>query len=52
MPKRIPPPPRAEEKLKKPDEHLARLMENYPFMRFFFPIIGWALYLYGMPDGR
>ena len=40
-----------EEKLKKPDENLARLMEDYPLVRAFFPIIGWALYLYGMPDG-
>lgn len=39
------------DKLQKPDEHLARMMEQYPFIRFFFPIVGWPLYLYGMPDG-
>jgi len=40
-----------EEKLNKPEEKLARMMEGYPVVRAFFPIIGWALYLYGMPDG-
>jgi omega-3 fatty acid desaturase (delta-15 desaturase) len=39
------------DKLEKPDEHLARMMEKYPFIRFFFPFVGWPLYLYGMPDG-
>ena len=39
------------DKLEKPDEHLARMMEKFPFIRFFFPFVGWPLYLYGMPDG-
>jgi len=39
------------DKLEKPDEDLARLMDKYPFVRFFFPFVGWPLYLYGMPDG-
>ena len=39
------------DKLEKEDEHLARMMEKFPFIRFFFPFIGWQLYLYGMPDG-
>ena len=39
------------DKLEKPDEGWARLMEQYPSLRFFFPFIGWPLYLYGMPDG-
>jgi omega-3 fatty acid desaturase (delta-15 desaturase) len=39
------------DKLENPDEGLARMMESYPWMRFFFPFVGWPLYLYGMPDG-
>jgi len=39
------------DKLQKEDEKLARLMDSYPFIRFFFPFFGWAIYLYGMPDG-
>lgn len=26
-------------------------MERFPLVRAVFPIVGWALYLYGMPDG-
>jgi len=40
-----------KEKLEKPDYELARAMENYPWMRLLFPIVGWPIYLYGMPDG-
>lgn len=39
------------DKLANPEEGLARMMEQYPFIRFFFPFVGWPLYLYGMPDG-
>jgi acyl-lipid omega-3 desaturase len=40
-----------EEKLRQPEFELARAMENYPLMRLLFPIVGWPIYLYGMPDG-
>jgi len=39
------------EKLRNPDEGLARLMDQFKLVRFFFPFIGWPLYIYGMPDG-
>jgi omega-3 fatty acid desaturase (delta-15 desaturase) len=39
------------DKLQRPDEGLARIMDNYPMVRFFFPFFGWIIYLYGMPDG-
>jgi len=39
------------DKLEKPDEELARLMDRNPWVRFFFPFFGWLIYLYGMPDG-
>jgi omega-3 fatty acid desaturase (delta-15 desaturase) len=34
-----------------PDFELARQMESYTWMRFLFPFIGWAVYLFGLPDG-
>jgi acyl-lipid omega-3 desaturase len=34
-----------------PEFALARAMENYTWMRFLFPFIGWAIYLFGLPDG-
>ena len=34
-----------------PEFALARAMEKITFMRFIFPIIGWAIYLLGLPDG-
>lgn len=34
-----------------PDFALARAMENYTWLRFFFPFFGWAVYLFGLPDG-
>ena len=34
-----------------PEYALARAMEDYTWMRFLFPFIGWAVYLFGLPDG-
>ena len=34
-----------------PEFALARQMENFTWMRFIFPFIGWAIYLFGLPDG-
>ncbi len=34
-----------------PEFALARAMENITFVRFLFPFIGWAIYLFGLPDG-
>lgn len=30
---------------------LAQRMEDFAAMRFLFPIVGWAIYLFGLPDG-
>lgn len=40
-----------EERLKQSEEALGRLMDDNSWIRFFFPFVGWQLYLYGMPDG-
>lgn len=40
-----------KEKLEQPDFGLARMMENYPAVRLLFPLVGWPIYLYGLPDG-
>ncbi len=34
-----------------PDEGLARMMHNEPLLTITFPIYGWHLYLFGLPDG-
>lgn len=39
------------EKLAREDEEMARWMNSNPLIRFTFPIVGWIIYLYGMPDG-
>lgn len=39
------------ERLKNPEEGLARWMDGHAWVRFMFPCIGWQLYLYGLPDG-
>lgn len=39
------------EKLKEPEYGLARTMEKNGWLRFFFPFFGWAVYLFGLPDG-
>lgn len=35
----------------QPEYALARAMENYTWIRAVFPFVGWAVYLWGMPDG-
>lgn len=39
------------DKLEKPEEWMAKLTDQHPWFRFFFPFIGWPVYLYGLPDG-
>lgn len=39
------------DKLDKPGFELARMMEKAPWLRASFPFYGWAVYLWGMPDG-
>lgn len=39
------------DKLEKPEFGLARMMEKAPWLRATFPFYGWAVYLWGMPDG-
>jgi acyl-lipid omega-3 desaturase len=39
------------DRLEREDEGAARLMHKAGILRFLFPFYGWAIYLYGMPDG-
>ena len=39
------------DRLEKEDEGAARLVHSWSILRFLFPLYGWAIYLYGMPDG-
>jgi omega-3 fatty acid desaturase (delta-15 desaturase) len=39
------------DKMVKPEFELARLMEKNSWLRALFPFFGWAVYLWGMPDG-
>jgi hypothetical protein len=39
------------DRLEKEDEGAARMMHSNAFLRVLFPFYGWAIYLYGMPDG-
>lgn len=39
------------DRLDREDEGAARLMHKAGILRFLFPFYGWAIYLYGMPDG-
>lgn len=40
-----------EERFHREDEKLANWMDKNSWVRAFFPIVGWQIYLYGMPDG-
>jgi len=40
-----------QEMIKGEGFEMARAMDAYPFMRLAFPLLGWPVYLYGMPDG-
>jgi omega-3 fatty acid desaturase (delta-15 desaturase) len=39
------------ERFNSPDEGLARMAHNEPWLIVTFPLYGWSLYLFGMPDG-
>jgi omega-3 fatty acid desaturase (delta-15 desaturase) len=39
------------ERLARPEEGAARVMDSLPYLRLFYPIVGWPLYLIGLPDG-
>jgi omega-3 fatty acid desaturase (delta-15 desaturase) len=40
-----------EERYMRPDEGTARFFREHKLLRGTFPLYGWFLYLYGMPDG-
>lgn len=40
-----------EERYTLPDEVAARTVRRFPLIRATFPLYGWFVYLYGMPDG-
>lgn len=39
------------ERFEQPDEKIAKFMDQYGWFRGLFPFFGWAVYLFGMPDG-
>lgn len=39
------------ERFERPEEKLAKWMNENASIRAIFPFVGWPLYLYGMPDG-
>ena len=41
-----------DEYLQRPETSIARWVDRNAWFRYLFPIIGWPLYLYGLPDGN
>lgn len=40
-----------KERLRRPEEGQARFQDRNPLLRLAFPLVGWPIYLLGLPDG-